>query len=71
MLIHGYSVVVERGRDGWGGWADGLPGLVVVAHTRQECIKLLEEAIPFHLEGMERQRGKHTEGWPSGKAASC
>jgi predicted RNase H-like HicB family nuclease len=47
-----YAVVVEQGETSFGAYAPDLPGCVAVADTRDEVLKLIEEAIEFHIEGL-------------------
>jgi predicted RNase H-like HicB family nuclease len=47
-----YTVVFERALNGWGAYVLELPGLGVAGTTFNEVRELIEEAIPFHLEGM-------------------
>jgi predicted RNase H-like HicB family nuclease len=44
--------VVEKGETSYGAYVPDLPGCVAVAETRQEVMKLIREAIEFHLEGL-------------------
>ena len=47
-----YAVVVEQGETSFGAHVPDLPGCVAVAETREEVLKLIQEAIEFHLEGL-------------------
>lgn len=47
-----YLVVVEQGIDSFGAYVPDLPGCVAVGDTRDEVLKLIHEAIEFHLEGL-------------------
>lgn len=47
-----YMVVVEQGSTSWGAYVPDLPGCVAVGETRAEVMKLIREAIGFHLEGL-------------------
>ena len=47
-----YAVVVEEGKTSFGAHVPDLPGCVAVAETREEVLKLIQEAIEFHLEGL-------------------
>jgi predicted RNase H-like HicB family nuclease len=48
-----YTVIIERGKDGgWGAYAPDLPGLGVVADTREEVETLIREGISVHIAGM-------------------
>ena len=47
-----YAVIVEEGENSFGAHVPDLPGCVAVADTKEEVLKLIREAIEFHLEGM-------------------
>jgi predicted RNase H-like HicB family nuclease len=47
-----YAIVVEKGDASYGAYVPDLPGCVAAAETRCEVLKLIKEAIEFHLEGM-------------------
>ena len=47
-----YMVVVEKGDTSWGAHVPDLPGCVAVGETREEVVKLIREAIDFHIEGL-------------------
>lgn len=47
-----YAVIVEEGESSFGAHVPDLPGCVAVADTREEVLKLIQEAIEFHLEGL-------------------
>jgi predicted RNase H-like HicB family nuclease len=51
-----YMVVIERGEKSWGAQVPDLPGCIAVAETRDEVLRLIREAIDFHIEGL-RQDG--------------
>lgn len=48
-----YVVILEEGAESWGAYVPDLPGCVAAAETRQEALKLIREAIEFHLDGMK------------------
>jgi predicted RNase H-like HicB family nuclease len=48
-----YAVVIERGDTSYGAYVPDLSGCVAVAATREEVERLIQEAIIFHLEGMQ------------------
>lgn len=48
-----YMVVVERGPASWGAYVPDLPGCVVAGETRDEVLRLIREAVEFHLEGLK------------------
>jgi predicted RNase H-like HicB family nuclease len=47
-----YAIVIERGPSSYGAYVPDLPGCVAAADTREEVLKLIREAIEFHLEEM-------------------
>ena len=47
-----YAIVVEKGDTSYGAYVPDLPGCVAAAETRDEVLKLIKQAIEFHLEGM-------------------
>jgi predicted RNase H-like HicB family nuclease len=47
-----YAVVVEQGETSFGAHVPDLPGCAAVAETRDEVLKLIQEAIEFHIEGL-------------------
>lgn len=47
-----YAVIVEEDESNFGAHVPDLPGCVAVAETKQEVLKLIQEAIEFHLEGL-------------------
>lgn len=51
-----YAVVVEVGETSFGAHVPDLPGCIAVAETKDEVLKLIQEAIEFHIEGL-RQDG--------------
>ncbi len=48
-----YAIVIEKGDSSYGAYVPDLPGCVAADETRKEVIKLIKEAIAFHLEGMK------------------
>ncbi len=48
-----YAIVVERGPTSFGAYVPDLPGCVAAAETRDEVVRLIREAIEFHLEEMQ------------------
>jgi len=49
-----YAIVIEKSPRNYGAWVPDLPGCVAVARTRRGVVKLIREAIAFHIEGMEK-----------------
>ena len=52
MAMTRYMVVVERGDTSWGAHVPDLPGCVAVGETREEVLRLIREAIEFHIDGL-------------------
>jgi len=49
-----FMVVVERGERSWGAHVPDLPGCIAVGETREEALRLIREAVHFHIEGLKR-----------------
>jgi predicted RNase H-like HicB family nuclease len=49
-----YAVIVEEGDTSFGAYVPDLPGCVAVAETRDEVVRLIEEAIEFHIDGLRQ-----------------
>ena len=47
-----YVVILEKGKKSFGAYVPDLPGCVAVGKTKREALRLIREAIEFHLEGM-------------------
>jgi predicted RNase H-like HicB family nuclease len=47
-----YMVVIEEGADSFGAYVPDLSGCIAAAETREEVLRLIREAIEFHLEGL-------------------
>lgn len=48
-----YVVIVENGPTSYGAYVPNLPGCVAVGETHDEAMRLIREAIVFHLEGLK------------------
>jgi len=48
-------VIVEKGEDGFGAYVPDLPGCVAVGESRDEVLRLIREAVEFHLESMREE----------------
>jgi predicted RNase H-like HicB family nuclease len=51
-----YAIVIERGPTSYGAYVPDLPGCVAAAETRNEVLRLIREAIEFHIEEMREER---------------
>lgn len=47
-----YLVVIEHEGESWGAYCPDLPGVGVVADTRQEVEQLIQETVTFHLDAL-------------------
>ncbi|MEI2702749.1 MAG: type II toxin-antitoxin system HicB family antitoxin [Baekduia sp.] len=47
-----YLVIYEQGETSWGAYSPDLPGVAVVADTRDEVERLMRAAIPLHLDAL-------------------
>ncbi len=50
-----YTVIVEKGSTSWGAYVPDLPGCIAAAATREEALRLIRDAIEFHVEGLIEQ----------------
>ena len=50
-----YAVIVEEGKNSFGAYVPDLPGCVAAASTKEEVLKLIQEAIEFHIEGLRAE----------------
>ncbi|MEO0927582.1 MAG: type II toxin-antitoxin system HicB family antitoxin, partial [Cyanobacteria bacterium J06643_13] len=48
-----YAVIIERGNNSYGAYVPDLPGCIAVGDTPEEVRILIQEAIEFHLEGLQ------------------
>lgn len=48
-----YAVVIEQGPTSYGAYVPDLPGCVAAGKTRDEVVRLIQEAIEFHIEGLK------------------
>ena len=49
-----HAVVIEKGAKGFGAYAPDLPGCIAAAKTRDEVVKLIQDAMEFHIEGLKQ-----------------
>jgi len=47
-----YIVIVEKADQGYGAYVPDLPSCIATATTRDEVLRLIKEAIGFHIEGL-------------------
>lgn len=48
-----YAVVIEKGANGYGAYVPDLPGCIAAAKSRHEVVKLIHDAVAFHIEGLK------------------
>lgn len=48
-----YLVVIEKTQTGFSAYSPDLPGCVTTGATQQETAANMEEAISFHIEGLQ------------------
>ena len=48
-----YMVVIEQGPNSFRAYVPDLPGCIAAAETKQEVLRLIRDAIEFHLEGLK------------------
>ena len=47
-----YVVVLEKGESSYGAFVPDLPGCIAVGESREQALRLIEEAVAFHIEGL-------------------
>jgi predicted RNase H-like HicB family nuclease len=52
-----YLVVVEKSESGFGAYVPDLPGCVAAAESHDEVVRLIREAMEFHIEEL-RESGE-------------
>ncbi len=57
-----YLVVIEQGETSIGAYVPDLPGCVAVGATKEEALRLIREAISFHIEGL-KEKGLPVPAW--------
>lgn len=50
-----YTVIVEKGASSWGAYVPDLPGCIAAGESRDEALRLIREAVEFHVEGLLEQ----------------
>lgn len=48
-----YAVVIEKGKTSYGAYVPDLPGCIAAGETRDEVVKLIQEAIEFHIDSLK------------------
>ncbi len=48
-----YAVIVEEGKTSFGAYVPDLPGCIAVGETKEEVLRLIQEAIEFHIAGLQ------------------
>ncbi|KPQ37147.1 MAG: type II toxin-antitoxin system HicB family antitoxin [Phormidium sp.] len=48
-----YTIILEKTSSSYGAYVPDLPGCVAVGDSKEEALQLIQEAILFHLEGMQ------------------
>ncbi len=51
-----YLTVIEQGESSWGAHVPDLPGCIAVGESREDVVRLIHEAVAFHIEGI-KERG--------------
>ena len=50
-----YTVIVEKGGSSYGAFVPDLPGCIAVGEDREQTLRLIEEAVIFHVEGLRAE----------------
>jgi predicted RNase H-like HicB family nuclease len=52
MIGMKYAVIIEKGAASFGAHVPDLPGCIAVGETREEALRLIQEAIELHLQSL-------------------
>lgn len=52
MISMRYVVVIEQADESFGAYVPDLPGCIAVGETREETLRLIQEAIELHLQSL-------------------
>ena len=47
-----YTVILEKGESSFGAFVPNLPGCIAVGEGKEQTLRLLKEAVAFHIEGL-------------------
>ena len=50
-----YTVIVEKGESGYGAFVPDLPGCIAVGEDREQTLRLVDEAVAFHIAGLRAE----------------
>ena len=50
-----YTVIVEKGGSSYGAFVPDLPGCIAVGEDREQTLRLIEEAVMVHIEGLRAE----------------
>lgn len=59
-----YLVVVEKASNNYSAYAPDVPGCIATGQTLEETLRTMQEALAFHLEGLQL----HGDPMPKGYA---
>ena len=45
-----YTVILEKGESSFGAFVPDLPGCIAVGEDKEQTLRLLKEAVAFHIE---------------------
>jgi len=48
-----YAVVIEKGESSYGAYVPDLPGCIATGNSREDVLRLIHEAIEFHIQGLK------------------
>ncbi|MBI1741395.1 MAG: type II toxin-antitoxin system HicB family antitoxin [Acidobacteriales bacterium] len=51
-----YIAIYEKSHTGWAAYVPDLPGVVTTARTKEEVRSLIQEAVEFHLDGLQEDQ---------------
>jgi len=48
-----YTIIIEKGNNSYGAYVPDIPGLVIVAKSKEVTLQLVKEAVKQHIEALE------------------
>jgi len=50
-----YSVIIENSTEGFGAYIPDLPGCVAAGESKDEVVRLIQDAVVLHLDGLNEE----------------
>ena len=50
-----YTVIMEKSGSSYGAFGPDLPGCIAIGGAREQTLRLIEEAVIFHIQGLRAE----------------